>query len=104
MKFRYTLPYDLFPNIDRLPHVTCPVFVIHGTRDEIVPFVHGEELFLAAPVHLRAKPNWVQGGGHNDLEYYAVDGEDESFFLEQFREFLLEWVPAYSSSTLLAKA
>jgi fermentation-respiration switch protein FrsA (DUF1100 family) len=105
LKFRFTLPYDLFPNIDRLPHVSCPVFVIHGTRDEIVPFWHGEELFLAVPVPLRAKPNWVQGGGHNDLEFFAAEGDDETYFLEQFREFLLEWVPAYhhSFTALMAK-
>lgn len=48
--------------------VTCPVLVIHGTRDEIVPFWNGEELFMAAPVAWRAKPFWVEGAGHNNIE------------------------------------
>jgi len=40
--FRFTLPGDLFPNIDRMADVESPVFVIHGTRDEIVPLCHGQ--------------------------------------------------------------
>lgn len=30
--FRFTMPGDLFPNIDRVKNVACPVFIIHGTR------------------------------------------------------------------------
>ena len=45
--FRFTLPGDMFPNVDRVPNITCPVLVIHGTRDEIVPFWNGEALFMS---------------------------------------------------------
>lgn len=62
------MPYDLFPNIDRIKNTHCPVFVIHGIKDEVVPFWHGEELFIATPVKMRAKPLWVENAGHNDLE------------------------------------
>ena len=44
---RWTLPFDKFPNIDRIPNIDCPIFVIHGRRDEIVPFYHAVELFQA---------------------------------------------------------
>lgn len=30
--FRFTLLGDLFPNIDRVKNIACPVFIIHGTR------------------------------------------------------------------------
>lgn len=30
--FRFTMPGDLFPNIDRVKGVKCPMFIIHGTR------------------------------------------------------------------------
>lgn len=30
--FRFTMPGDLFPNIDRVKGVACPMFIIHGTR------------------------------------------------------------------------
>ena len=61
----------MFNNIDRIGDISCPVFIIHGTRDEVVPFWNGENLFLAAPVNLRAKPYWIEGGGHNNLESFA---------------------------------
>jgi fermentation-respiration switch protein FrsA (DUF1100 family) len=66
--FRVTMPYDQFPNIDRIGNTSCPLLIIHGVRDEVVPFWHGQELFLAAPVKYRAKPLWVADGGHNNLE------------------------------------
>lgn len=30
--FRFTMPGDLFPNIDRAKNIACPMFIIHGTR------------------------------------------------------------------------
>merc|ERR1711916_240665 len=33
--------------------------IIHGTRDEIVPFKHGQDLFLACLEKYRVKPFWV---------------------------------------------
>jgi len=59
------LPGDRFPNIERLPRVRCPILVIHGTRDETVPFSHGRRLLAAAPPG--ADHLWVEGAGHNDL-------------------------------------
>ena len=38
VNIRWTLPFDYFPNVDRVAKMECPVFVIHGTRDEIIPF------------------------------------------------------------------
>lgn len=66
--FRFTMVGDRFPNIDYAPHIRCPVFIVHGTQDEVVPFWHGEELFLSLPQEWRAKPFWVEGAGHNNIE------------------------------------
>ena len=74
------------------------MFVIHGVKDEIVPFWNGEQLFLSAPVDMRAKPLWVEDGGHNNLE--ELLSENNTFF-QHIAEFLTDWVPAYSS--MLAK-
>ena len=60
----------MFANIDRIRNVLCPIWVIHGTKDEVVPFWNGEQLFLASPISLRAKPFWIDGGGHNNLEIF----------------------------------
>ncbi len=38
--------YDVFPNISRIPNITCPTFILHGTRDCIVPFYHGKSIHL----------------------------------------------------------
>jgi fermentation-respiration switch protein FrsA (DUF1100 family) len=68
--FRFTLPLDMFPTVDRMASLICPVWVIHGTKDEVVPFWNGEELFLSVPIELRAKPFWIDGAGHNNLEIF----------------------------------
>jgi fermentation-respiration switch protein FrsA (DUF1100 family) len=63
------VPFDKFRNIDKIKKVRCPVLVIHGTRDKIVPFRHGLKLFEAAN-----EPKlkfWVDGAGHNDLFWVA---------------------------------
>ena len=31
--FRFTLPGDMFSNIDKIKNVKCPIFIIHGTKD-----------------------------------------------------------------------
>lgn len=92
--FRFTLPGDMFPNVDRVKNINCPVLVIHGTRDEVVPFWNGEGLFLNVPRNLRGKPFWVENAGHNNIE--TTLREDGTFF-EHFKQFLSEWVPAYAA-------
>ena len=56
---------DVYPSLDRIGDLHVPVLVIHGDRDEIVPFDQGRALFDAAPgpKQMRAVP----GVGHNDI-------------------------------------
>lgn len=42
LDFRFSLPGDMFCNIDRIAAINSPLTIIHGTRDEVVPFRHGE--------------------------------------------------------------
>jgi fermentation-respiration switch protein FrsA (DUF1100 family) len=63
------LPFDKFRNLDKIAHVSCPVLVMHGMEDEIVPFVHGRKLFDAAPPPKRSL--WIEGAGHNDFMLVA---------------------------------
>ena len=53
-KFHYpwlptkTLMQTRFENLAKIGRCTRPVFIAHGTADEIVPFHHGEQLYAAA--------------------------------------------------------
>ncbi len=63
------LPFDKFKNIDKIKKAECPVLVIHGRSDRLVPFWHGEKLFKEAK-----EPKlklWVDNAGHNDLVLVA---------------------------------
>ncbi len=66
------LPFDQFENLRKLPRVTSPVLVLHGTEDEVISLVHGETLFAAAAAPKRSL--WVEGAGHNDLRGVAGKG------------------------------
>jgi fermentation-respiration switch protein FrsA (DUF1100 family) len=60
---------DAYPSLSRIRRLRAPLLVMHGTRDEIVPFSHGEELFAAAPEPKRM--HVFDGLGHNDLLLFA---------------------------------
>jgi abhydrolase domain-containing protein 17 len=83
--FRFTMLGDRFPNISYAPQIRCPVFIIHGTQDEVVPFWHGQELFLSLPQPWRAKPFWVEGAGHNNIEALL---RSTGAFVDKMNEFL----------------
>jgi abhydrolase domain-containing protein 17 len=58
-------PFDQFPNLKRFPKVQCPLLVIHGDKDTVIPISHGKKLynqFQGAKSCL-----WVEGADHNDL-------------------------------------
>ena len=83
--FRLTLPGDMFPNVDRISDVSCPVFVMHGTHDEVVPFWHGQELFLHTKIKWRHKPFWITGAGHNNIEMLL---RESGLLFKKLAEFL----------------
>jgi fermentation-respiration switch protein FrsA (DUF1100 family) len=63
------LPWDKFRNISKITRVNCPVLIMHGRTDEVIPFSHGEKLFAAAK-----GPKWgywVERGDHNNLQMFA---------------------------------
>lgn len=37
--------WDIYPNIQRIEHITCPGFIIHGQEDREVPCRHGLGLY-----------------------------------------------------------
>jgi pimeloyl-ACP methyl ester carboxylesterase len=55
---------DTFDNAAKAPGITVPVLVVHGDRDEVIPYVLGQRL---EPLFPNAKFLSVPGGRHNDL-------------------------------------
>jgi pimeloyl-ACP methyl ester carboxylesterase len=67
---------DRYESIRRIPHVTCPILILHGKLDTIVPFNLGRKLFEAAPDKSASgiPKTFVElpDSDHND--YLATDG------------------------------
>jgi abhydrolase domain-containing protein 17 len=74
------LPFDQFENLKKISRVRCPVLVMHGERDEVIPFRHGEALLADANEPKRAL--WVPDAMHND--FLSVAGPR---FWDALREF-----------------
>lgn len=64
-------PIDIFRNHDKIHLVTCPVFILHGQADTVVPFVHGKTLYAALQErtghNVDYPPLWIPNRGHNDM-------------------------------------
>ena len=74
---------DRFESIDRIASVGCPVLVLAGERDRLIPVEESRRLFEAAvePKHLALIP----GARHNDLALLAGPQA-----LDEIRRFLEE--------------
>lgn len=48
-----------------ITQVNCPVLIMHGTKDSVVPLWHAQKLHQLCPNALT--PLWVEGGDHDDL-------------------------------------
>lgn len=77
------LPWDKFDNLRSIKKVTCPVLIIHGVNDSIIPVWHGKKLYEAAPGIKKAL--WIEGGRHHDYAYVA--GEN---YFERIQQFIRE--------------
>jgi|UniRef100_UPI004049B444 abhydrolase domain-containing protein 17 len=78
------VPFDKFENILKLPRVKCPLLVMHGGDDRVVPFHHGESLYQTAT---GPKQNfWIKLAGHNDFLEWA--GPEHWVVLRKFADSL----------------
>lgn len=86
------VPWDRFNNLKQIRRTACPVLIVHGTDDAVIPFRHGLGLYDAAPgpkMHL-----WIEGGEHNNYAYVAG-----ALYFEAFEAFM-QLVRAESSRTI----
>ena len=76
---------DIYPNIDRIRNVNCPVMVIHGCLDQEVDVSHGKEIHEAVPREFQRDPWWVSDRGHNDI----TEGRGKlAEYVHQLRNFI----------------
>jgi hypothetical protein len=63
-----------------LAKVACPVFIMHSTEDEIVPYAHAQELLSVVQGDKLLVP---LRGGHNDAPFVSRD-----MYVKALAEFL----------------
>ncbi|MEN9203102.1 MAG: alpha/beta hydrolase [Thermostichus sp. DG_1_6_bins_120] len=80
------LPFDRFDNLSRIPKINCPLLILHGTQDTLIPFWHAQTLYQAARDPKRLVP--IEGAEHNNLPQVA--GERYYRILHQFVEELVK--------------
>lgn len=58
---------DIFRNIDKIGSVHCPLLIIHGKIDNLIPITHSEDLIRASksPSKHLESPNDMN---HNDMD------------------------------------
>ncbi|MEO8361295.1 MAG: alpha/beta fold hydrolase [Vicinamibacteria bacterium] len=79
-----------YDNLEKAPKLKVPLLVIHGTRDEVIPFEQGRAVFEAAP-----QPKTfisMDGAHHNDV--YIVGGEGYRRALGAFVDHVVVTPPA----------
>jgi pimeloyl-ACP methyl ester carboxylesterase len=75
-----------------IQNVKCPIFIIHGTSDKLIPYRHALKL---SQLNFRSNLIRIKGGGHNNLPEYSAyhhhiyeilndSFEEPSFFEEIF--------------------
>ena len=68
LPIRFVLRYQL--RTDKwIPKVRCPVYILHGTRDWLIPIKHSERLQKLLPRKITLIR--IHGGGHNNLAKFA---------------------------------
>ncbi len=90
LKLRFTLPGDMFPNIDRMKNINSLVLVLHSIKDDIVPFYHGKELYKASKN--KFDPLFLDGTSHNNIDKVS----DEVF--KQINKFINHLDSSYVSN------
>ena len=61
------LLFDKFNNLAKIKKVKCPVLIIHGKKDSVIPFWQGEKLYREA--NPPKDYFWIEGAGHNDIMF-----------------------------------
>ena len=69
MTHKSIAPFDRFNNLAKIKKVKCPVLIMHGTADTVIPLWHGEKLFEAANEPKQIVR--IEDANHNDFNEVA---------------------------------
>ncbi|AXG71190.1 2-succinyl-6-hydroxy-2, 4-cyclohexadiene-1-carboxylate synthase [Kordia sp. SMS9] len=65
LPLKWLLNYP-FQNIENIQQIKIPTYMIHGTKDAVVPYEHGQELYQKSRSGTK-KFYTISNGSHNDL-------------------------------------
>ena len=83
-----------YDNLEKIVKIKVPLLVIHGDRDEVVPYEHGKRVFAAAPAPKDFYT--ITGAGHNNT--YIIGGDAYFQRLRSFIETVTANPPSASPS------
>lgn len=86
---------DRFPSIRRIPRVNCPLMVIHGNEDRLIPIEMGRRLFAAAP---------ETAANGQPKAFLELDGVDHNDILEEAGDLVEARLSEFLESVLPAEA
>ncbi len=72
-----------FDNLRKIDQIRCPLLILHGTSDEVVPLSMGRQIYAAAPQPKQMVI--IEGGRHNDLADFAPEA-----YLGAIKDFVTE--------------
>jgi len=73
-------PVDTFDNLRKISSVSCPILIMHGQDDAVIPLWHGKAMY-----HRANSPKmsfWVPSAHHDDVMWVAGDAYWEA--IDQF--------------------
>jgi fermentation-respiration switch protein FrsA (DUF1100 family) len=70
-----------FDNIEKCSDILSPILIIHGDKDEVVPWAMGKKIYDT--LKITKKMITIEGGYHNDLEF-----RDPQLFWNSIAEFI----------------
>mmetsp|Transcript_16092 Transcript_16092/g.20178 ORF Transcript_16092/g.20178 Transcript_16092/m.20178 type:complete len:297 (-) Transcript_16092:181-1071(-) len=87
---------DIYPNINRIKKVHCPIFIMHGQDDTEIDWAHGVGLYNAVPDEFKREPWWVPGKGHNNI----CSGDAIPEYYSRLKKFLRSLGPSTSNASI----
>jgi hypothetical protein len=63
-------PFDKYNNLKKIKNINCPILIIHGRKDRVVPFWQGKKIYESA--NAPKEYLWIDGVGHNDIPWDSV--------------------------------